>query len=246
MRRTRHTPRLPLPRIAVAVFLLATGVAVWSPHVGAQAQAVTVSTRTTPDFPKAGDDVTVRVRANGCPPGNAVVETYLVSSDETTRSTALITHQEFPTTLFFQLSAEVQLPHALEGWYGTRIVCGQYRPARQPITNTYFRVAPDASKKMAVLTTQVHRGGPMGLTGTACPGTTVEVGFSQSPIRAVNFKTDASLPVNANATWGGSITVPSILQIGRTRVRARCSLMTAGGEQVWINYDDDVFVDVLP
>jgi hypothetical protein len=246
MRRTRHTSRLPLPRIAVAAFLLATAVAVWSPHAGAQAQAVTVSTRTTPDFPKAGDDVTVRVRANGCPPGNAVVETYLVSSDETSRSTALITHQEFPTTLFFQLSAEVQLPHALEGWYGTRIVCGQFRPAREPIANTYFRVAPDPSKKMAVFATQVHRGGPMSLTGTACPGTTVDVGFSQSPIRAVNFKSSANLQVNPNGTWGGAITVPNILAIGRTRILARCSLTTAVGEQVWINYDDDVFVDVLP
>jgi hypothetical protein len=227
-------------------FLLAGGVAVWSPPAGAQAEQVTVSTRTTPDFPKAGDDVTVQVRANGCPPGNAVVETYVVSSDETTRSTALISHDEDPTTLFFQLSAQVKLPHALEGWYGVRVVCGQYRPPREPIANTYFRVAPDPAKHLSVLATQVHRNGPFALSGTACPGTTVQIGFSQSPIRAVNFKANGNLLVNPNGNWGGTITIPPDLLLGRTRVRARCTLTTAGGDEIWINYDDDVYVDVLP
>ena len=229
----------------VAAVLLATAVAVWSPHAGAQAEPVLVSTRTTPDFPKAGDDVTVRVRANGCPPGNAIVETYIVSSDDTTRYAALITHSEYPTTLFFQLSAQVQLPHAIEGWYGVRVVCGQYRPAREPITNTYFRVAPDPAKKMAVLTTQVHRGGPLSATGIACPGTTVELGFSQSPIHAVNFKSNGSLQVRPDGSWAGTISVPPGLALGRTLLRTRCTLTTAGGESVWINYDD-TFVDLLP
>ena len=246
MRRTRHSPRLPLRLISVVAFLLAAGVATWSPPAGAQAEAVTVSTRTTPDFPKAGDDVTVRVRANGCPPGNALVETYLVSSDETSRSTALITQDEYPTTLFFQLSAEVKLPHALEGWYGVRIVCGQYRPAREPIPNTYFRVAADPAKKMTALATQAHRGGALNVTGTSCPGTTVDIGFSQSPIRAVNFKSSAQLQVNPDGSWIGPATVPGDLALGRTLVRARCSLTTAGGDAIWINYDDDVVVDVLP
>jgi hypothetical protein len=232
--------------VVAAAFLAASVVLVWSTHAGAQAEQVTVSTRTTPDFPKAGDDVTVRVRANGCPPGNAVVETYLVSSDDTTSSTALITHDEDPTTLFFQLSAEVHLPHALEGWYGVRIVCGQYRPAREPIPNTYFRVAPDPAKHLVVLATQAHRGGPLAVSGTACPGTTAEIGFSQSPIHAENFKASANLLVTPNDTWGGTITIPDNVLLGRTKVRARCTLTTAGGDTIWINYDDDVYIDVLP
>jgi hypothetical protein len=231
--------------VAVAAVLLATAVAVWSPHAGAQAEPVTVSTRTTPEFPKAGDDVTVRVRANGCPPGNAIVETYIVSSDDTKRSAALITSGEYPTTLFFQLSADVQLPHAIEGWYGVRIVCGQYRPAREPITNTYFRVATDPAKKMVLLTTQLHRGGQLSASGTGCPGTAVELGLSQSPIRALNFKSNGSLLVKPDGSWAGSISVSPALAIGRTLLRTRCTLTTAGGDPVWINYDD-MFVDVLP
>jgi hypothetical protein len=234
-----------LPRVAVAAALLATAVAVWSPHADAQAEPVTVSTRTTPEFPKAGDDVTVRVRATGCPPGNAIVETYIVSSDETKRSAALITESEYPTTLFFQLSAEVRLPHAIEGWYGVRIVCGQYRPAREPIANTYFNVASDPAKQMQVLTTQVHRNGPLSLSGTACPGTAVAIGYTQSPIRVQNFKAISHLQVNAGGSWGGTVTVPAILALGRTQLGVRCTLTTAGGDAVWINYDD-IYLNVLP
>jgi hypothetical protein len=246
---TRSRLRTPL-RItlaALAVVTMATALGIEAPQSGAQAQLVTVSSRTDPEFPKAGDDVKVIVRADGCPPGNAVVETYLVSSDDTTRSTARITRQEFPSTLFFQLDAEVQLHDALEGWYGVRVVCGQYRPPREPITNTYFRIAPDSAKSMNALAPQVKIGGSLPVTGTRCPpGSQVEVGFTQSPIRAAPFSPQATLNVNADGSWIGSIPFSGIVSPGRARVRARCTLTTPLGDVIWINYDDEVFVDVVP
>jgi hypothetical protein len=244
---TRLRTPLRITLVVIALATMATVLATGAPPSGAQAQLVTVSTRTDPEFPKAGDDVKVIVRADGCPPGNAVVETYLVSSDDTTRSTARITRQEFPSTLFFQLDADVKLPKALEGWYGVRVVCGQYRPPREPITNTYFRVAPDAAKSMTALAPQVKIGASLPVTGTRCPaGSKVDVGFTQSPIRAAIFTPQATLNVNPDGSWFGSIPFTGTVSPGRARVRARCTLTTPLGDLIWINYDDEVFVDVLP
>ncbi|HKY15512.1 MAG TPA: hypothetical protein VJM33_11360, partial [Microthrixaceae bacterium] len=144
--------RLP-PQIAglrpvlVALALVTALVpALTTDRAAAQAELVTVSVRTSPEIAEPGDDVTVQVRATGCPPGGSIVEVYLTSSDTASVAAALMAREEPPSTLFFRVYAEIELPNAVEGWYGVRVVCGQFRPERKPMANTTFRVGANPTK----------------------------------------------------------------------------------------------------
>ncbi len=217
-----------------------------SAPVGAQAAPVQVTSRTEPEVPEAGDDVAVRVRATGCPPGGALVEVYITSSDGRSSTAALMARAEAQSTLFFRVKTEVELPQALEGWYGVRVVCGQFRPARAPMAGTTFRVGVSSDKSMNVSATQVVAGGTLHIDGNRCQGDGVEYSLSESGRQVGAFKSLGSLPVNPDGTWGGDITAPVGLPAGRAELRARCGLINQFGDQVWINYDDAVAIEILP
>jgi hypothetical protein len=213
---------------------------------GAQAAPVQVTSRTEPEIPDPGEDVTVRVRATGCPPGGALVEVYLTSGDGASSVAALMARNEARSTLFFRVRAEVELPDAIEGWYGVRVVCGQFRPARVPMSGTTFRIGVNPTKTMSVSATQVIDGGSFRIDGNGCPGDNVEYSFSQNATHVNPFTPQGALLVNADGTWGGDIIAPPGLLPGRAEIRIRCGLINQFGDQVWINYAGELEIEVLP
>jgi hypothetical protein len=212
---------------------------------GAQAAPVHVTTRTEPAVPDPGDDVSVKVRATGCPPGGALVEVYLTSTDGGSTAAALMARNEARSTLFFRVKTEVELPKALEGWYGVRVVCGQFRPPRLPMTGTTFRIGVNPDKEMRVPVTEVIEGRTIRIEGNGCSGTTVEYAFSQSGLHVSPFAPQGTIPVNPDGTWGADVVAPIDLAPGKAEIRARCGLVNQFGDQVWINYGGLVEIDVL-
>jgi hypothetical protein len=215
------------------------------PRVGAQADLVRVSSRTIPEVPEAGDDVTVLVRATGCPPGGTIVELYRTSDDGATTANALMARDEPPSTLFFRVRAEIELPNAIEGWYGVRVVCGQFRPDRAPMANTTFRIGPGQAKQLRLSADVVTLGQTLRLDGTGCPGTTVEYDVTQSELKTSAFLPNGSFPVAFDGSWGGDVDFSANLVPGPAQVRARCLLRNQFGDQVVINYDGFVAVDLV-
>ena len=230
--------------VAAVVAGLAPAAAPVEP-AGAQAAPVNVSSRTVPAVADPGEDVKVKVRATGCPPGGALVEVYLTSNDGGATSAALMARNEARSTLFFRVKTEVDLPKALEGWYGVRVVCGQFRPARLPMTGTTFRIGVHPNKEMRVPSPQVVEGGSIHIEGDGCTGTNVEYSFSQSGLHSLPFTPQGSIPVNLDGTWAADVVAPIYLSPGKAELRARCGLINQFGDQVWINYGDAAEVDVL-
>jgi hypothetical protein len=242
------TSRLTL-RLALAVGLALVALTLVpvgsAPPVGAQAAPVLVTSRTDPEVPEPGQDVTVRVRATGCPPGGARVEVYLTSGDGASATAALMARNEARSTLFFRVRTEVELPDAIEGWYGVRVVCGQFRPAPLPMPGTTFRIGVRPTKTMSVGATQVIAGGTIPIAGNGCPGDNVEYSFSQDALRVNPFNPQGTLPVNPDGTWGGAIVAPASLLTGPAEIRVRCGLINQFGDQVWVNYGGQLEVEVV-
>jgi hypothetical protein len=236
-------------RLLLVIAALATAVAVVNAAApaGAQAQLVSASVNITPAIPDPGDDVTVAVRATGCPPGNALMQVYLTASDGATVSAALMAEQEARSTLFFRAKAEIELPDALEGWYGVRVVCGQFRPEREPMANTQFRVGANPTKEMRVLVDEVEDGGVIPVEGNGCPGHRVELDMRQSGLRRSAFLTRGEVDVDpeGDGTWGSLVAMPADLNVGKAEVRGRCVIINEFGDSAYINYGGIVEITIV-
>ncbi|HNI35025.1 MAG TPA: hypothetical protein PLV93_06465, partial [Microthrixaceae bacterium] len=117
---------------AAATLVLAAATAgATAPPAAGQARLVNALVRTLPERPEPGDDVTVIVGVDGCPVGAVTVELYLTSSDGATQAATLMARAAATTNLLRRTRSVVDLPVALEGWYGVRVLCGNFRPPKE-------------------------------------------------------------------------------------------------------------------
>jgi hypothetical protein len=230
--------------LAVAAVAGVTGPA--GPPAGAEAAYVTVAVHTDPPDPQPGDDVAVTVRVASCPPGAGVVELLLASSDQANRtSAAVMAESAARTSLLWRTKAVLQLPDAIEGWYGVRVRCGTFVPPHVPMANTYFAIGANPTKRSALSGTEVVEGGTLHFEGNGCPGPAVEYQVQQFTGRTSSFVPSGSIPTNPDGTWGADILFPAQLPPGRATVTARCTIQNRYGETVYISYGQPLDVTVL-
>jgi len=216
------------------------------PSAGAQSQQVLVTVRTTPALPAANTDVKVSVRITGCPPSDAQVEIYLTTDDGATSSAALMERSAAITSLVFRAHADIVLSKAVEGWYGVRVVCGSFRPARRPMANTTFAVGANPTKESRVVGTSVAERGTIRLEGDGCPGTAVEYAVDQVELHDGPFVVAGTIPVAADGSWGGDVTMPDYVVPGSVEIKRRCVLKNQRGETISIAYPSGNDVTVTP
>ena len=230
-------PRSPRPTAALALLALVSLLVVAGPEpADAQSRLVLVSVHTEPALPQPGQDVTAKIRINGCPPGDALVEIYLTTDDGVSSDAALMARKPAITSLVFRAHADVVLTNAVEGWYGVRVVCGSFRPERKPMANTSFAVGARPTKESTVAGSSVAVGGSLRVEGTGCAGTTVEYQVAQATLTPRPFEATGTFPVAADGSWGGDATFPPSITPGSATIRRRCVLQNQLGETVTINY----------
>lgn len=201
-----------------------------------ESRPVNVEISVSPEQPAAGDDVTVNVFAIGCPPQPFEVEVYLVTTDGSTRSAAVMGRSESRVTLLWGARAQVVLPAALDGWYGVRVQCGTFRPAKLPMANTTFAVGTAGTKSSTATPDTVDVGGTFTYLGNGCLGDVVDYDVTQTAGRQTAFTSEGTFPVDDNGDWGGEITLPAKIVAGSAEVRARCSVVNQYGETVYVYY----------
>jgi hypothetical protein len=187
----------------------------------------------------------VKIRITGCPPGDALTEVYLTTDDGTASASALMARSQAITSLVFRAHADLVLKKAIEGWYGVRVVCGTFRPERKPMANTSFAVGAKPTKQSRVVGTSVTVGGSIRLEGDGCPGSKVEYQIVSTGLRVGPFVPTGELPVAADGTWGGDVTMPPAIGPGSAEIRRRCVLKNQLGDNVSINYGDSSEISVL-
>ena len=234
--RRRHVHETRSWRLLVLAFLLVPVIVTTEPSAGAQSQLVLVTVRTRPALPQPGDDVTVAIRISGCPPGDAQVELYLTTDDGATASAALMARSPAITSLVFRAHANVVMPNAIEGWYGVRVVCGAFRPARRPMANTTFAVGANPTKQSRLVGTSVQARGTISMVGNGCPGPTVEYAVSQVELHDGPFVVAGTIPVGADGNWSGDVRIPDSIVPGSAQVKRRCVLQNQRGQTVTIDY----------
>ncbi len=226
------TAAIALAVIAMAVIVTIAG----SAPTDAQSRPVNVEIAVSPDRPRPGDDVTVEVYVIGCPPAAFDVEAYLVSSDGSTQSAALMARTTARPTLLWGSRATVVIPDALEGWYGIRVQCGSFRPPRLPMSNTTFSVGSNVTKQSTTDVREVPVGGTFNYLGNGCPGSIVDYDVTQTERRQTAFEADGSFDVEQDGTWGGEVTLDDAIIAGSADIRARCSVVNQYGEIVYLYY----------
>lgn len=231
--RTR-VARLAAAAIAV-VSVLAVPAASDLP-AAAQARLVNASVRTFPARPDPGADVTVVVSVAGCPPGPVTAEIYLTTSDGATQAASLMTRAPAVTNLVRRTKAVLQLPDAIEGWYGARILCGNFRPPKVAMTNTLFAVGSKPTKESNLAGDRVAAGGSLTFSGTGCPGPTVEYDISSGARWPGPFTADGSIDVGPDGSWATDLRFPADLNPGPASVRARCVLTNQYDETIHVYY----------
>ena len=105
----------------------------------------------------------------GCAPGAVTVEIYLTTSDGATQTATLMTRAAATTNLVFRTRAVLPLPDALEGWYGARVLCGNFRPPKEAMTNTLFAVGSTPSAVERLAATTVTLGGAVPFSARVAP-----------------------------------------------------------------------------
>jgi hypothetical protein len=245
LRRPRRRESRLLPGLLVVLIVAGATVLNATPG-GAQASYVTVAVHTDPPDPQPGDDVAVTVRVASCPPGVSVVELLLASSDQNNdMSAAVMAESGARTSLLWRTKAVLELPSAIEGWYGARVRCGTFVPEHVPMANTYFAVGANPTKQSSLSATEVVEGASLHFEGTGCPGPGVEYEVQAFSGRASTFVPSGTIPTNADGSWGGDILFPVDLPVGRATVEARCTIQNRYGETVYISYGRPIDVVVL-
>lgn len=196
----------------------------------AQARPVTALIHTFPDRPEPGDDVVVRVDVTGCPPGPVTVEIHLATDDGATRRSTLMGRSAARTNLLGRTHGIVPLTGALRGWYGARVLCGSFRPPREPMTNTLFAVGPTPPPAATVDTTTVARGSSVAYQGAGCVGTIVEYALTSGHRSAGAFDPSGFTAVNPDGTWRAEVAIPLDVPAGPMTLRARCVAANLLGE----------------
>ena len=224
----------------VAVALLLSGALVGSvaatPEAGAQARLVNALVRTFPARPDPGNDVTVLVGVTGCPPGPVTVEIYLTTSDGATQAASLMTRTAATTNLVLRTKAVLELPDAIEGWYGARVLCGNFRPPKVAMTNTLFAVGSKPTKESNLAGDAVVAGATLPFSGNGCTGTEVEYDISGGARWPGPFVADGTIAVNPDGTWSTDLLFPTDMNPGPASVRARCVLANQYDEVVYVYY----------
>ena len=223
-------------------WVLVTAAAVVSPlapFADAQARQVFASVRTSPPVPEPGDDVSARVSISGCPPGAALVETFLTFSDGATQTSVRVALTAANSSLLFASTAVVSLPAALEGWYGVRVICGDFRPARAPMTNTMFVVGPRPTEQALLDTPTVAQNATLAYHGDGCHGARIEYSVSQISRNASPFLVTGSIPVQLDGTWSGAVGLPLGLKAGQARIAARCVHELPSGDKAYVYFPGD-------
>lgn len=228
-----------VPPVAVALTLM-SGV-----PVAAQSTYVSLDVRTTPASPQPGDDVTVTARVSECPPGATLVQVLLSSSSSQSTTAALMAESLARTSLLWRTKAVVELPDAIEGWYGVRVQCGTFVPDHVPMANTYFAVGANPTKEIHLSGTEVEEGKTLTLSGSGCPGSTVEYEVQQYSGRASTFVPTGTIAVGPGGLWSGEIPFSLGLTYGLANVEARCTILNRYGESVYISYGRPLEVRVL-
>jgi hypothetical protein len=231
---------------------VATSVAVATALVGpaspsaAQAAYVTVSVHTDPPTPQPGDDVSVTVRVASCPPGGSVVELLLTDPDDATSTSATVMAESAArTTLLWRTRAVLELPSAIEGWYGARVRCGTFVPEHVPMANTYFAVGANPTKRASLSANRVVEGGSLRFEGDGCPGRTVEYDVENYLGHARSFVPTGTIPTRPDGTWAGDVRFPVDLVPGRVTVSARCAVRNQFGDTVYVSYGQPLAVTLL-
>lgn len=212
---------------------------------GGQAAYVSVDVRTTPAIPQPGDDVAVTVRVGQCPPGATLVQVLLSSSDAATTSAALMAEALARTSLLWRTRAVVDLPDAIQGWYGIRVQCGTFVPGHIPMSNTYFAVGANPSKEARLSADTVEEGRTLTFSGTGCPGPTVEYEVQQYTGRTGTFVPAGTIPVGPGGAWSAEILFSEELPPGLATVSARCTIVNRYGQTVYITYGRPIDVTLL-
>jgi len=236
--------------IAVAPLPAAgTGAVASNPTAGAQARLVNAIVHTSPERPDPGDDITVEVGVTGCPSGPVTVEIYLTTDDGAERSATLITRASARTTLLFRVKARLDLPAAIEGWYGTRVLCGTYRPPRDPMANTLFSVGIPSSKQLVLSSDEVAKAATVVLRGTGCPsgnGATVEYDVTAAAAASSAFAADGTVEVQPDGTWTADVAMPAEIVTASSVIRARCITLTEDAVPAYVYYEDPAPFTVTP
>lgn len=232
--RTRTSPArrgiAALVALAVAAVLGAPG----ATPVAAQARLVNALVHTFPNRPAPGDSVTVVVDVTGCPRGPVTVELFLTTDDGATQDATLVARAAALTNLIRRTHAVLTLPDAIPGWYGARVLCGTFRPPEVAMANTQFAVGAGVVNIPTLGAEAVETAGTVAISGTACPGASVEYDMSAAARWSGAFDAEGTIAVGPDGSWSGEMTVPTDLPPGPTRVRVRCVVPD--------RFEDDVYV----
>lgn len=242
---TGHRRRRLQLALGAAVALIAVTLTLSPPPAVAQASYVAVDVRTAPAVPQPGDNVTVSARITQCPPGATLVQVLLTSSDGHSTSAALMAESLARTSLLWRTRAVIPLTNAVEGWYGIRVQCGTFVPDHIPMANTYFAVGAQATKEVRLSANTVQRGNTLTLSGTGCPGPTVEYEVQQYSGRAGTFIPTGTIPVGTDHSWSAEIPFSTQLTPGLSVVSARCTIINQYGQVVFITYGRPLEVTVV-
>lgn len=222
---------------AAATLVLAAATAgATAPPAAGQARLVNALVRTLPERPEPGDDVTVIVGVDGCPVGAVTVELYLTSSDGATQAATLMARAAATTNLLRRTRSVVDLPVALEGWYGVRVLCGNFRPPKEAMANTLFAVGAKPTKESNIAGDHVLPGETLPFSGNGCPGADVEYDISGGARWPGPFVADGSIPVEPDGTWATDLLFPADTSPGPASVRARCVTRSPYDEELYIYY----------
>lgn len=230
---------------AALVALGATGVAPTS-TAEAQARAVLATTHTTPRLPEPGDDVTVRVDVQGCPSGAAVVELYIETDDGVSRTTELMAREPVRTSMLWTAQATLRLLDAPGGWYGARVVCGTFRPPREPMVGTRFVVGARPTATVRLAATEVAAGGALTVFGTGCLGGAADAQLVPSAEAVEAYTPDVEVAVQTDGAWSITLDVPKGTRPGRVVVRARCLATNQYGRRITLPYANRLIATITP
>jgi hypothetical protein len=212
----------------------------------AQSAFVNAIVRTTPALPQPGQNVTVSVRVTGCPPGSTNVEVLLAANPQGGVAGALMADGPARTSLLWRTKARIELTKAVQGWYGVRVQCGDFRPAEVPMANTTFAVGADPITTMSVGSRTVTQGGSISISGDHCPGASVDYEIVPREHNGDIFLTTASIPTKADGTWSSQVSLPIGLSPGPALVRARCVEVNQLGVTVYTSYGTPLDLRIQP
>lgn len=228
--------------MAVAAFLAAaTTVLVDVPSAVAQARPVLVAVVTSPARPDASAAFTARATIDGCPPGGVRAELFRDGSLGV--DSLLVARTDGVSGAFWRANVSLTLAVPLPGWYGVRVVCGNFSPDREPMPNTRFLVDPGGSFEATAGAAVASRGAIVAVSGAGCQGPTVE--YQLAPADSVGpFSPQGEVPVGIDGTWSGEVPIPPDARTGANVIRLRCIAGTAFGEQGPVDYPVTPPVDV--